>query len=123
VTAGARLRELLAGEELVVAPGAYDALTARLVAQAGFPAPYMTGAGTAAALDYPDYGLLTLSEMGDNVGRLAAAVSIPVIADTRRAAATTRAERRPRRAASPPGPRPRPGRRCPMGTLGRRRGR
>jgi len=81
VTAGARLRDLLAGDELVVAPGAYDALTARLVEQAGFPAVYMTGAGTAAGLGYPDYGLLTMSEMADNVGRLAAAVRIPVIAD------------------------------------------
>jgi 2-methylisocitrate lyase-like PEP mutase family enzyme len=81
VTAGARLRELLAGDDLVVAPGAYDALTARLVEQAGFPAVYMTGAGTAAGLGYPDYGLLTMSEMADNVGRLAAAVAIPVIAD------------------------------------------
>ncbi|HEX2105024.1 MAG TPA: isocitrate lyase/PEP mutase family protein [Solirubrobacteraceae bacterium] len=56
-------------------------MTARLVEQAGFPAVYMTGAGTAAALGYPDYGLLTMSEMADNAGRLAAAVSIPVIAD------------------------------------------
>jgi 2-methylisocitrate lyase-like PEP mutase family enzyme len=81
VTPGARLRELLAGDELVVAPGAYDALTARLVEQAGFPAVYMTGAGTSAGLGFPDYGLLTMSEMADNVGRLAGAVSIPVIAD------------------------------------------
>jgi 2-methylisocitrate lyase-like PEP mutase family enzyme len=81
VTPGARLRELLAGDELVVAPGAYDALGARLVEAAGFPAVYMTGAGTAAALGYPDYGLLTMSEMADNVGRIAGAVSVPVIAD------------------------------------------
>jgi 2-methylisocitrate lyase-like PEP mutase family enzyme len=81
VTPGARLRELLAGDELVVAPGAYDGLTARLVEQAGFPAVYMTGAGTAAGLGFPDYGLLTMSEMADNLARMAAAVSIPVIAD------------------------------------------
>ena len=81
MTPGARLRELLAGDELVVAPGAYDALGARLVEAAGFPAVYMTGAGTAAALGYPDYGLLTMSEMADNVGRIAAAVGVPVIAD------------------------------------------
>jgi 2-methylisocitrate lyase-like PEP mutase family enzyme len=81
VTAGARLRELLAGDELVVAPGAYDALSARLVEQAGFPAVYMTGAGTAAALGYPDYGLLTMTEMAENLGRIARAVGIPVIAD------------------------------------------
>jgi 2-methylisocitrate lyase-like PEP mutase family enzyme len=81
VSRGARLRELLAGDDVVVAPGAYDAITARLVEQAGFPAVYMTGAGTAATLGFPDYGLLTMTEMAANVGRMAAAVSIPVIAD------------------------------------------
>ena len=43
-----RLRQLLAGHEMIVAPGAYDALSARLIAQAGFPAVYMTGFGMAA---------------------------------------------------------------------------
>src|SRR5919202_1016954 len=81
MSAAARLRELLAGEELVVAPGAYDCLTARAVEQAGFPAVYMTGAGTAATLGYPDYGLLTMTEMADNAGRIAAAATVPVIAD------------------------------------------
>jgi 2-methylisocitrate lyase-like PEP mutase family enzyme len=81
MSAAARLRELLAGDELVVAPGAYDCLTARAIEQAGFPAVYMTGAGTAATLGYPDYGLLTMTEMADNVGRIAAAVGVPVIAD------------------------------------------
>src|SRR3954470_15217773 len=79
--AGARLRELLAGDQLVAAPGAYDCLTARMVEQAGFPAVYMTGAGTAASLGYPDYGLLTMSEMAGNAARIAAAVGVPVIAD------------------------------------------
>ena len=81
MTAGARLRELLAGERLVVAPGAYDCLTARIVEQAGFPVVYMTGAGTAAGLGYPDYGLVTMSEMAANAARIAAAVAAPVIAD------------------------------------------
>src|SRR3954452_22815529 len=79
--AGARLRAPPAGDELVVAPGAYDCLTARMVQDAGFPAVYMTGAGTAASLGYPDYGLLTMSEMVGNARRIAAAVSVPVIAD------------------------------------------
>ncbi len=57
------LRELLAGKAMIVAPGAYDGLTAKLVEQAGFPAVYMTGAGTAAAHGYPDFGLLTMTEM------------------------------------------------------------
>ena len=76
-----RLRELLAGGEMVVAPGAYDGITARAVEAAGFPAVYMTGAGTAATMGFPDYGLLGMTEMADHVGRLCSAVSLPVIAD------------------------------------------
>jgi 2-methylisocitrate lyase-like PEP mutase family enzyme len=66
---------------MIVAPGAYDCITARTIAQSGFPAVYMTGAGTAATLGYPDYGLVTMSEMAENAGRIAAAVDVPVIAD------------------------------------------
>jgi 2,3-dimethylmalate lyase len=81
-SAKATLRELLAGDELVLAPGCYDALGARLVEEAGFTAAYMTGFGTAASLlGRPDVGLLTMSEMVDNARRIAAAVAIPVIAD------------------------------------------
>jgi 2,3-dimethylmalate lyase len=77
-----RLRELISRSEPVVAPGAYDALTARLVDQAGFPAVYMTGFGTAAALlGRPDAGLVTMSQMVDNARRIVQAVDVPVIAD------------------------------------------
>ena len=77
-----RLRELLAGSEPVLAPGAYDGLTARLVEKAGFGAVYMTGFGTAASLlGRPDIGLLSFSEMVDNARRIAQAVEAPVIAD------------------------------------------
>jgi carboxyvinyl-carboxyphosphonate phosphorylmutase len=77
-----RLREMLSGSEPVLAPGAYDALTARLVEQAGFGAVYMTGFGTSASLlGRPDVGLLTLSEMVDNARRIVQAVEAPVIAD------------------------------------------
>jgi carboxyvinyl-carboxyphosphonate phosphorylmutase len=77
-----RLRELLARPEPLVAPGAYDALSARLVEQAGFDVVYMTGFGTTAALaGRPDVGLLTGTEMIDNARRIAAAVDVPVIAD------------------------------------------
>ncbi len=75
------LRDLLRKEGMIAAPGAYDCITARMIDQAGFSALYMTGAGTAAALGYPDYGLVTMSEMADNAGRIAAAVKAPVIAD------------------------------------------
>ena len=81
VSAPARLRPLLKQDGMVVAPGAYDCISARVIAQAGFPAVYMTGAGTAAMLGYPDFGLVTMSEMAENAGRIAAAVSVPVIAD------------------------------------------
>jgi carboxyvinyl-carboxyphosphonate phosphorylmutase len=78
----ARLRELLAGPGPLLAPGAYDALSARLVEQAGFDAVYMTGFGTTASLiGRPDVGLLTGTEMVDNARRIVAAVDVPVIAD------------------------------------------
>lgn len=75
------LRALLRQDGILIAPGAYDCITARLIEQAGFSAVYMTGAGTAATLGYPDYGLVTMSEMVENAGRIAAAVKTPVIAD------------------------------------------
>src|SRR3954454_18108449 len=77
-----RLRDMLAGSEPVLAPGVYDALTARLVEQAGVEAVYMSGFGTAASLlGRPDVGLLSFSEMVDNARRIARAVEMPVIAD------------------------------------------
>ncbi len=76
-----RLRQLLAGEDMVILPGAYDGLTARLVEQAGYAGVYMTGAGTSAAHGFPDFGLLTMTEMADNAGVMARSVDIPVIAD------------------------------------------
>ncbi len=76
-----KLRDLLRGNDMVIAPGAYDGITAKLIAQAGFSAVYMTGAGTAASLGYPDFGLVTMSEMADNAGLIARASGLPVIAD------------------------------------------
>jgi carboxyvinyl-carboxyphosphonate phosphorylmutase len=78
-----RLRELLVQRDILVAPGAYDAFSARLIAQAGFPAIYMTGFGTAASvLGQPDVGLLTMSEMVSRAAALAAVVGDrPLIAD------------------------------------------
>src|ERR1700704_6984113 len=66
---------------MVAAPGAYDCITARSIERAGFDAVYMTGGGTASSLGYPDYGILTMTEMADNAGRIATAVKLPVIAD------------------------------------------
>jgi 2-methylisocitrate lyase-like PEP mutase family enzyme len=79
---GASLREMLAAGDMVLAPGCYDALGARLIEAAGFPAAYMTGFGSAAArLGRPDVGLMALPEMVDNARRIAQATDIPVIAD------------------------------------------
>ena len=77
----ARLRAMLQGGELTIAPGAYDAITARVIDQAGFPAVYMTGAGTAATLGFPDFGLITMTEMVDNAARIVRSINVPLIAD------------------------------------------
>ena len=77
----AELRRLLAGPDMLVAPGGYDGITARLIEQAGFSAVYMTGAGTAASFGLPDYGLLTATEMVANAARMVRATRLPVIAD------------------------------------------
>jgi 2-methylisocitrate lyase-like PEP mutase family enzyme len=77
-----RLRELLAQDRLTLAPGAFDALSARLVEQAGFDVVYLTGYGASASLlGRPDVGLLSSSEMADQARRFVQAVDVPVIAD------------------------------------------
>jgi 2-methylisocitrate lyase-like PEP mutase family enzyme len=81
MTPAEQLRALLSRPEMVVAPGAYDGLTAKLIEAAGFHAVYMTGAGAAASRGFPDYGLVTMSEMAEDAGIVAGAVSVPVIAD------------------------------------------
>ena len=82
VNGPARLRALLAASDPVLALGAFDALSARVVEAAGFPAVYMTGFGSSAALlGRPDVGLLTQTEMVDNARRIVQAVGLPVIAD------------------------------------------
>jgi 2,3-dimethylmalate lyase len=78
----ATLRERMETGEMVLAPGCYDALGARLIEEAGFSALYMTGFGSSASrLGRPDIGLISLPEMVDNARRISQAVAIPVIAD------------------------------------------
>jgi 2,3-dimethylmalate lyase len=76
-----RLRTLINGPEMVVAPFVYDALQAKIAERTGFDAVYMTGFGTAAARGLPDLGLLTMTEMVQNVRTIARAIKIPVICD------------------------------------------
>ena len=82
MSAAARLRARLGRNELLTVPGCSDALGARLIEQAGCEAVYMSGFGTSAALlGRPDVGLLGGGDMSANAGRIAAATSLPLIAD------------------------------------------
>lgn len=82
MTRARKLRELLAGDRIVMAPGAYDAWSARMVEAAGFPAVYVTGYGVSASvLGAPDIGLISFAEMVTAVRNVCAATSVPVIAD------------------------------------------
>ncbi len=77
-----RLRNMLTEPEIIVLPGAYDALTARLAERAGFSAVFTTGFGFAATvLGVPDYGLLTMSETMDRVRHIVRALTVPLVAD------------------------------------------
>jgi methylisocitrate lyase len=77
------LRRLLSRDKIIVAPGAYNALSAKLVEQAGFSAIYMTGAGIAAnLLGVPDIGLTTMNDVLDTAKNIVNVTNIPVICDT-----------------------------------------
>jgi 2-methylisocitrate lyase-like PEP mutase family enzyme len=76
-----RLRLLLSGGDVIVAPGVYDGLGARLVARAGFEAVYATGGGIARSMGYPDLGLLSMSEIVERLANIVEQAGVPVIAD------------------------------------------
>jgi 2-methylisocitrate lyase-like PEP mutase family enzyme len=74
-------RTLLLQDRLLMAAGAYDVISARLVEEAGFPLVYYSGGVSAGALGYPDFGLRTLTEMVMQLEGVCRAVGVPVIAD------------------------------------------
>jgi carboxyvinyl-carboxyphosphonate phosphorylmutase len=77
-----KLRGMLQAPGIIIAPGAYDGFSARLIEAAGFSTVYMTGAGTAGShLGQPDLGLATMTEMAAHARHLAACTSLPLIAD------------------------------------------
>ena len=77
-----KLRKLFQDLKLVVAPGAHDALTARVIEKCGFEAVYMTGYGQAAShLGRPDVGLICYSEMLDRAANIVETTELPVLAD------------------------------------------
>jgi 2,3-dimethylmalate lyase len=76
------LKKKMKKTKFIAAPGAYDALTAKIIESQGFPAVYMTGYGTSVSgFGLPDLGFLTMTEMVRNAARMADAVEIPLIAD------------------------------------------
>jgi 2-methylisocitrate lyase-like PEP mutase family enzyme len=77
----AALRQLLAGDDVVVAPGVYDGLSARLARHAGFAAVYATGGGIARSMGYPDLGLLGMTEVIERLAGIVEHAGVPVIAD------------------------------------------
>ncbi len=77
-----RLKDVLAARRAVIAPGAPNALAARIIEDIGYEAVYVTGAGvTNSFLGTPDIGLITLTEMADHVAAIRDAVSLPLIVD------------------------------------------
>jgi len=81
MTARQTLRALLKRNKLLVAPGCFDGLSARLVQEAGFEAAYLSGGAVARSMGIPDIGLVTMSEVIERAAQVASVVSIPVIAD------------------------------------------
>lgn len=75
------LRPLLQRPGMITVPGAWDAVSAQMIQQAGYDAVYMSGGITSMTHGYPDFGLLDMGEMVANAGRVVSSVSLPVIAD------------------------------------------
>ncbi len=75
------LKQLLKRSELLVAPGCFDGLSARLAQEAGFAAAYLSGGAVARSMGMPDIGLVTMSEAVERAAQIVSAITIPVIAD------------------------------------------
>jgi 2-methylisocitrate lyase-like PEP mutase family enzyme len=81
VRATSKLKALVHGGSIVIAPGAFDGMSARLIEQAGFPAVYASGGAIARSIGVPDMGLISSDEIARRLAEMVDAVSIPVIAD------------------------------------------
>lgn len=77
----AKLRGLLAGDSIIVAPGVFDGLSAHLARRAGFDVAYASGGAIARSIGFPDLGLVGMSEVAERLRQIAEAAEIPVIAD------------------------------------------
>ncbi len=82
INAPSVLRKFIEKDEIILAPGAYDPLSARMIEFTGFDVSYISGFGSSGGLlGFPDVGLMTMTEMVDNARNIAEAINIPVIAD------------------------------------------
>ena len=81
MTARQRFRQYLKRDTLLVAPGCFDGLSARLVQEAGFEAAYLSGGALARSMGIPDVGLATMSEVIERAAQVTSVINIPVIAD------------------------------------------
>ena len=75
------LKKLLQRDKLLVAPGCFDGLSARLVQEAGFEAAYLSGGAVARSMGIPDIGLVSMSEAIERAAQVVSVVNIPIIAD------------------------------------------
>ena len=75
------LKKLLQRDKMLIAPGCFDGLSARLVEEAGFEAAYLSGGAVARSMGIPDIGLVTMSEAIERAGQVVSAIKIPIIAD------------------------------------------
>jgi 2-methylisocitrate lyase-like PEP mutase family enzyme len=75
------LKKLLQRDRMLIAPGCFDGLSARLVEEAGFEAAYLSGGAVARSMGIPDIGLVTMSEAIERAGQVVSAIKIPIIAD------------------------------------------
>ena len=76
------LRALLAQDRILTMPCCYDALSAKLIQQAGFPLTFMSGfAASASRIGQPDLGLMSYAEVRDHAQAICDAISIPLIGD------------------------------------------
>ncbi len=77
-----KLRQILEQQGILILPGVYDCLSAKLAEQIGFEVVFTSGFGiSGSTLGKPDYGFLTATEMLYSVGRIAESISIPLVAD------------------------------------------
>jgi 2-methylisocitrate lyase-like PEP mutase family enzyme len=75
------LRECINNNDIIVAPGVFDGLSALLAKQAGFPVLYASGGAIARSKGYPDIGLVTMTEYLTSLANIVDASQLPVIAD------------------------------------------